>query len=466
MKFLDLLQMSAINLWRRKLRTALTVLGVVIGTASIVVMLSLGFGLNKSTLEQIQESGGLTTISVSYDGGSQTKTASASIGESGSDHSASSNDSKASNSNTLKLNDESITEIGKLDHVVIASPILSVSAIARQGIYEGSFNIVGMSLDALKRMNIPLKEGTLPEKGDELKFIVGNQVIGEFNNRKTEEGYWETGELPDVDLVNKSLFVIYDTDAYYNAQNGEGVSPKKYIMNNSLLVQGGMEEYNEFSYNVYADIDALKIQLKKAFRGKAIPGQPSTKSGKAYNAFEYNQAYVQVDDMNNVMAVQREITAMGFEATSNAEYLKTMQKQYQSIQAVLGGIGAVSLFVAAIGIANTMMMSIYERTKEIGIIKVLGCGLGNIRTMFLTEAAFIGFIGGFFGLILSYFISFLINRFLSGAYGYGGMQTLSYIPLWLPFIALVFAVLVGMIAGFFPALRAMRLSPLAAIRNE
>lgn len=143
-----------------------------------------------------------------------------------------------------------------------------------------------------------------------------------------------------------------------------------------------------------------------------------------------------------------------------------MQKQYQSIQAVLGGIGAVSLFVAAIGIANTMMMSIYERTKEIGIIKVLGCGLGNIRTMFLTEAAFIGFIGGFFGLILSYFISFLINRFLAGAYGYGDMQTLSYIPLWLPFIALVFAVLVGMVAGFFPALRAMRLSPLAAIRNE
>lgn len=459
MKFLDLLQMSATNLWRRRLRTALTVLGVIIGTASIVVMLSLGFGLNKSTLEQIEASGGLTTVYVSYSGDSQISSSTAlDQGEdsSGSDNSA----------NTLTLDDEAIEDIAKLEHVVVASPILNVSAIARQGIYEGYLYITGMSVEALKRMNIPVSEGTLSEEGEELKFVFGNQVIGDFYNRKTEEGYWETGELPDVDLVNQPLFVIFDTDAYYEAQNGEGASPKKYIISNNALVEGDMEEYNDYSWSTYADIEALKTQLQKAFRGKAIPGQPSTKSGKSYGTFEYNQAYVQVDDMNNVMAVQKEITSMGFEATSNAEYLKTMQKQYQSIQAVLGGIGAVSLFVAAIGIANTMMMSIYERTKEIGIIKVLGCGLGNIRTMFLTEAAFIGFIGGFFGLILSYFISFLINKFLSGAYGYGDMQTLSYIPLWLPFIALVFAVLVGMLAGFFPALRAMRLSPLAAIRNE
>ncbi len=458
MRFLDLLQMSITNLWRRRLRTALTVLGVIIGTASIVVMLSLGFGLNKSTLEQIKASGGLTTVYVSYNGDS-----SASSYKSVGDVESGSKDNTAE---TLKLDDEAVKEIGELEHVVVASPILNVSAIARQGIYEGNIYITAMSIEALKRMNIPLAEGTLPEEGDALKFIFGNQVIGDFYNRKTEEGFWDTGELPDVDFTNKPLFIILDTEAYYSAQNGEGASPKKYIINNNAMVEGDMDEYNDFSWNTYADIEALKTQLKKAFRGKAIPGQPSTKSGKSFGKFEYNQAYIQVDDMNNVMTVQKAIKEMGFEATSNAEYLKTMQKQYQSIQAVLGGIGAVSLFVAAIGIANTMMMSIYERTKEIGIIKVLGCGLGNIRTMFLTEAAFIGFIGGFFGLILSYFISFLINRFLSGAYGYGDMQTLSYIPLWLPFIALIFAVIVGMVAGFFPALRAMKLSPLAAIRNE
>lgn len=455
MKFLDLLQMSAANLWRRRLRTVLTVLGVVIGTASIVVMLSLGFGLNKSTMEQIKESGGLTTINVSY--GDDTQISSASLEDS---------DGTESSSDTLKLDDEAIEEISKLDHVIVASPVLNVSAIARQGIYEGYLNIVGMTVEALNRLNIPLDEGTMPIEGEDLKFVFGNQVLGEFYNRKTEEGYWETGELPDVDVIDKPLFVVFDTEAYYDAQDGEGASPKKYVISNNAVQQGNMEDYNDYSWNVYADIEALKTQLRKAFKGKAIPGQPATKSGKFYGNFEYSQAYVQVDDMNNVTSVQKEISTLGYEATSNAEYLETMQKQYQSIQAVLGGIGAVSLFVAAIGIANTMMMSIYERTKEIGIIKVLGCGLGNIRTMFLTEAAFIGFIGGLFGLILSYFISFLINKFLSGAFGYTDSQVLSYIPLWLPLIALVFAVLVGMLAGFFPALRAMKLSPLAAIRNE
>ena len=120
--------------------------------------------------------------------------------------------------------------------------------------------------------------------------------------------------------------------------------------------------------------------------------------------------------------------------------------------------------VAAIGITNTMMMSIYERTKEIGIMKVLGCDLRNVRTLFLMEAGFIGFIGGVIGLILSYTISFVINRIVAGASDY--MTSISYIPFWLAILSLGFAVLVGMVAGFFPALRAMKLSPLAAIHSE
>ena len=142
-----------------------------------------------------------------------------------------------------------------------------------------------------------------------------------------------------------------------------------------------------------------------------------------------------------------------------------MRSQFAMVQAVLGGIGAVSLLVAAIGIANTMMMSIYERTKEIGVMKVIGCGLGNIRQMFLLEAAFIGFIGGVVGNLLSLILSAVINTLVSGEnMGFSG--NISYIPVWLVLASLGFAVLVGMAAGYFPALRAMRLSPLAAIRNE
>ena len=446
MEFFDLLEMSANNLTRRKMRTFLTVLGVLIGTASIVVMLSLGFGLNKSTMEQIEESGGLTTITV-YGNGSY-------------------DDYVKSGELKGVLCDTSIASLTKLEHVTLVSPVMNFSVLLRQGSYEQNTSLTAMSLEAMKEMNMPIGEGKLPGKGDELSLIFGNQTIYDFYNYKTEENYWDTKEQPDVDLLGTPFLVVFDVDSYYSAQSGEGTPPKKYAVNGTASIKGTNEEYNEFSWNIYCDIDALQTKLKKIFRGRVIPGQPETKSGKPYAEFSYDQAYVYVDKMENVTDVQKQITEMGYEAWSNAEYLESMQNQYRMIQAVLGGIGAVSLFVAAIGIANTMMMSIYERTKEIGIIKELGCDMGVIRQMFLWEAGFIGLLGGFFGLLLSYLLSFGINFFLGGLYSEGGSTTVSYIPIWLPFVSLVFAVLVGMVAGFFPAKRAMELSPLAAIRNE
>lgn len=158
---------------------------------------------------------------------------------------------------------------------------------------------------------------------------------------------------------------------------------------------------------------------------------------------------------------------MGYQANSMIEGIENQQRQAGMIQAVLGGIGAVSLFVAAIGIANTMMMSIYERTKEIGVMKVLGCDMRNIRNMFLIESGFIGLAGGVIGIGLSYGISYLINHIGGIAQAMSGMEgDISRIPLWLVGLAIVFAIVVGMGAGFMPAMRAMKLSPLAAIRNE
>ena len=173
-----------------------------------------------------------------------------------------------------------------------------------------------------------------------------------------------------------------------------------------------------------------------------------------------------MDDVDNVTKVQKELADMGFQVQSQIDWLESSKQQSDMVQAVLGGIGAVSLFVAAIGIANTMMMSIYERTKEIGVMKVLGCDMGNIRNMFLIESGFIGFMGGVAGILLSYSISVVINRFVNLEEMNGLTGSLSRIPPWLSAAAVVFAIFVGMAAGFMPAMRAMKLSPLAAIRNE
>lgn len=474
MRWIDLLRMSSSNLRRRKLRSILTILGVVIGTASIVVMISLGLGMQQSLYREIEQSGGMTAVTVTgKDVGSQMYYYS----DSGSDQEAS-----------KYVTDETIEKLSKLEHVKSASPVLLMNSIMMTGKYYGNIQLTGMTLEALKEQNISLVEGGRLPKADssELELVFGNLATESLMEKGTDKGYWETGVRPDVDVMKAQMFLVLDSDAYYNSLNNTGgaaisaenssststggvtprKAPKKYVVHASGRVTGDENTYNAHSYNVYCDITTLKNMLKKEYAGRAIPGQPTTKSGKPYKFFAYTNAMVQVDDIDNVDAVASEIQNLGYKVTTNAEYVKSMQKQFAMIQAVLGGIGAVSLFVAAIGIMNTMMMSIYERTKEIGVIKVLGCSLKNIKQMFLLEAAFIGFIGGVVGNLLSFLMSFIINILTGNGSAMGLDGNISYIPPWLVIASMTFAVLIGMVAGYFPALRAMKLSPLAAIRNE
>ncbi len=473
MRWIDLLRMSSGNLKRRKLRTFLTILGVVIGTASIVVMISLGLGMQEQMYREVEQSGGMTSLTVTgkQDGGGM-YASSVSIG----------ND-KQQETNKY-ITDEVIKELQQLGHVKHAYPILDVSAIVLKGKYQGYIQLRGMSKEALEEQKIELAAGgRLPDPNSpNIELVFGNGVLTSFSEKSTGRGYWETGQLPDIDLSKDQMFLILDQDGYFQSQNkgasigaadsGSGGSktsnkpPRKYVAKASGVVAGEIDSYNANYYYVYCDLDQLRAMLKKEFRGRVIPGQPSTKSGKPYKDFVYSSANVQAENMDDVDELSTTIRNMGFQVTTNAEYMESMKKQFAMIQAVLGGIGAVSLFVAAIGIANTMMMSIYERTKEIGVIKVLGCGLKNIKQMFLLEAAFIGFIGGVVGNILSFILSFAINMLTKNSGAMGVEGNISYIPLWLVLASMAFAVFVGMAAGYFPALRAMRLSPLAAIHNE
>lgn len=451
MRFIDLLQMSLANLFKRKVRTILTVLGVVIGVASIVVMVSLGLGLNKATMEDLENYASLTAITVQQPW-----------------------DMEGSGEAEKKyLSDALIDEILQLPHVTGVDPYLNVPVMAKFGVYEGYINLQGTTISAMENMNIEVGEGRLLQAdADELEFFFGNMALANFYNSKTAASYWETNELPDINLMEDDIFYILDTDAYYQSQGGgtdeNGApykKPKKYLIPAAGVAAGGMDTYYNYSWDVYCDIDKLMPVLKKEFKNKVIPNQPTNSKGKPYKEIYYSQLIVNVEDMEYVAEVNQLITDMGYQCYNDAEWIESEQKSMNMIQAVLGGIGAVSLFVAAIGITNTMMMSIYERTKEIGVMKVLGCDMRNIGTLFLLEAGFIGFIGGIVGLVLSFSLSGLIN-YLVGMSENMGVESISYIPAWLVLLSLIFAILVGMTAGFFPARRAMKLSPLAAIHNE
>ena len=157
---------------------------------------------------------------------------------------------------------------------------------------------------------------------------------------------------------------------------------------------------NEFSWYCLMDIEAVQKLAKE----NSDYMQLDTKN--------YNRVMVKCENTDVVSEVKAAIDEMGYGTSSLQDALEQAEKQMQQIQYLLGAIGGVSLLVAAIGIMNTMMMSIYERTKEIGIIKVLGCRMDNIAELFLTEAAYIGFFGGAAGLGISYGLSAVINHFV------------------------------------------------------
>ncbi len=468
MRLTDMFAMSLKNLWQRKTRTILTVLGVVIGVASIVVMISLGLGLRTSMMKEIQgySNGMQVRVTTPYNSSTKTKSAQEKL-----------------------LSDSTVSKLETLDHVKDVYPELDVDIVQKFDSLYCSNTLKGLPVKALEGMNLDLKAGSVPKEGSELSIIYGNAALnGRYNARTNFYPYYEGKELPEVDLMSKPVDTYFDADAFNStigSQNSMGASsggdgssgsatktpPKKYPIPTAGVLAGGPDDYKSMaSWNIYCDVEALKTELRKVFRNKTIPGQPTKKNGRPYKEIFYNAILVEADDFRNIQSIQKAIQDMGYNAESDADWVRQQEQSLNMIQAVLGGIGAVSLLVAAIGIANTMMMSIYERIREIGIMKVIGCNIRDIGALFLIEAAYIGLFGGIVGLVFSYIVSALINHF-SGSVDLMGIGntaggSISTIPPWLALVGVVFAILIGMLSGFVPSQRAMRLSALAAIKNE
>lgn len=442
MKFSDVLGLALGNLKRRKWRTVLTVLGVFIGTISVVIMLSLGFGLKSSMEKQLNAYGTMNELELNYMGSDK----------------------------DLYITDEKVEEFKELDYVESVSPQLMAYAILEQGRWCIDTYVIGLTDEELAKIDIG--EGTLPDGNSKnLSIVVGNQMLYEAYDKNTYEYvYWSHGEIPDIDFMNKPMTVrMYsDSDVGIDSEGNIYDNSRKKTVNVSGMVAGDIKDSNKYSYFVYTDIDSLKKYLESNYRGKTIPDQPTDKNGDPLNYWVYRMATIRVDSADNVDLAVEYFRSLGYSVNSNREWMEQTNGILVIVQLVLGGIGAVALLVAAIGITNTITMSIYERRKEIGIMKVLGCDLKNIGGMFLSEAAFIGFLGGAFGVIVSYGISALLNIIASPMLSEMIEMNLeiSRIPFWLAPVAIIFAIMVGMLAGYVPSRNATRLSPLVAIRNE
>ncbi len=435
MSITDLLSTAFLNLWRRKLRAFLTVLGMVIGVASIVVMVSLGIGIRQATVESFAGTGSLTTIRVS-------SWSYVSSGNGGS-------------SREKELNKKAIAEFKKIEGVQAVMPLVETYGMLKSGRYATDVSILGVTEEQAEQFGITLSKGTFPGAGGSTTYdiVLGAWVLQNFYDPDNYRQAVDSNGNPKVTEASRMQLTFDYRNVYtqyavsISGEDEEEQTPLGGLY--KLRVTGIMDEgNNDFSY--YCIMEAT--QLEKL-----------AKANDDYVGFEagsYNTVLVKCAEIEDVKSVKTAIAEMGYGTYSLQDAVEMAEKSTQNVQYLLGAIGGVALLVAAIGIMNTMMMSIFERTREIGIIKVLGCRIDNIAGLFLAEAAYIGLFGGALGMGLSFGISALLNVFLASS----GLR--SIIPAYLVFGAVGFSIVVAIAAGMYPAIRAMKLSPLAAIRNE
>jgi ABC-type antimicrobial peptide transport system permease subunit len=459
----ELFLLALKNFSRRKARSVLTIVGVVIGSAAIVIMLSLGIGVQDGMMKQISTWGDLTTINM-----------------------------YAYNLQPQDENDNpylrAIEEIEGVEHVVSAMPISSLYNVRLvSGKYVATWsNILLVDAAKLSLFGFEPGEGRGLQAGDELAIVINPNIGVEFLNLKARNPYdWskrptdENGMIiPYVDVYNDKIQLTFDT--MYGERVQYSDTPRKRAKLYDLEVVGYQNPNGSGRFDYSSLMDRTYISnLNREYLQEQMKGL-SQQEQQYYRDMiarldQYDELYIKIDDMDNVAEAVKAIQDLGYEAYSNMEYVEQVRSQLSLVQTVMGLIGAVSLLVAAINIANTMIMSIYERTKEIGIMKVIGCRLGDICMLFLLEAGILGLIGGVIGIGLSYGGSALLNNMPGDSLSniFGGFYIdpslgtkLSIIPIWLVIMAVGVSVGIAVLAGLYPSVRAMRLSALEAIRNE
>lgn len=449
MKLRDLIELVYSNLNRTRGRMVMTAMGVVIGTAAIVVLISLSTGLQQQTVDNFASYGNLNQITVfsgSRFGGDSTS------GEG--------------------LTPSVIQELKDIDGVVAVTPYEQMNArtTLKLNRLTGFGNIYGLDPTVVSKMGMQVVKGVATlSRGT---VIVGASVGSSFstNSDSAQRGPMgpgggmggmmggeggssstdsETDTTSDLDLYGQTLQLVMTKGS------GDDASTRTTRLRVAAVLEstGGNEDYN--IYMSMADVTDLLAW--------------SRGSRPNWNKDGYSQVLVIVEqDSEITLAVTEEITNGGFYTVSTTSVVESLNSTFLIIQAVLGGIASIALLVAAIGIANTMIMSVLERTREIGLMKAVGALNRDILTVFISESAAIGLLGGVAGVIIGGVIAKLIDLVAGNFLSSSGTTASSIvsIPLWLPFFAIGFSIVIGLAAGIYPAFRAVQLDPVQALRYE
>lgn len=443
MKKSDIFAMALKNLKGRRSRTKLTIIGVVIGTCAIVIMISIGAGINNMLTQEYKSSSTATRISVYAN-----------------------TDSNADEADKMPLNDSAVSYFKSMDHVETVLPVINMSdyvSITRGKYTYNGDSVMAVDFDTLEKLGVQVENGTLKRQSDPYTVYVGSTAVTNFADKQGNSVECEYDD--NFNLVSCEIDPLKDTfylaPAVLDAENQTASSSATHKLRVAGVLSGSGSSGLDSIGSIFIDIRAAEKIIREY---NAINNKPN-------KPVEYSEVFVYTDKIDNVKSVQSNLNVVGLSTYSNQDDQEYIKKIMTVVQVVLGAIGAVSMFVAAFGISNTMIMAVYERTKEIGVMKVIGCDISDIKTVFLCEAGLIGFIGGVIGVFISIIVSLIANA-VAGAVLSSTLSdmsirvTVSSVPLWLVVLGIGFSVLVGVISGVSPANRAVKVSALKAIHNE
>jgi putative ABC transport system permease protein len=452
----DTFQLSMRNLRQAKLRTALTTLGVAIGVGALTCMVSLGVGLQEQFLGRFLRSGIFDSITVFPENVGFGRNSRGGRAQAPADGSTSNGQRAKPEKPPAKLDDDALGRMRALDRVKEVYPNLRVPVEVQYGTFSEFSAAAGVPLSA---------EG---------KGIFQKVSYGSFFPNDTEgicmlgmEFAKKISDLDPKELVGKEIVLGYATPG--------GAVPMLPIP--GLRVQRAEKKFRivgilerepgpDFGGGLFG---AIMLPLRKAQElGSYDLTNPQALLQQLSDKRAYMSVTVKVRKPQDIDEVEKTIKDMGYSAFSLNDMLQGAKKAFVLLDLLLSLTGSVALTVASLGIVNTMVMSILERTREIGIMKAIGGSDGDIRRIFLVEASVIGLAGGIAGMVLGWSVGRAINF---GANIYiksqgGSPENMFLLPWWLIMGGIAFSIVVSLLAGSYPAGRAARLDPIQALRHD
>ena len=451
MRISDYIEQSFSNLWKKKLRTLLTIFGVMIGIGALVSMFSFGQGIQDNITNTFNELQLFNYVSV-YPRSENNQPI-----PSSEDPNAPEQDDRQ----MQVLDDAFIRDVTEIEGVESAFPEVRFPAMIRFNDEEKFSLVQVLPADICQSGLMKLRAGRPYAPTDSNALIISDSLLRRMKVREPETVIGQEIEISTL-TVDLSLSNIPNIISFLMGK-GLPFSRQSY-----LFTIVGVTERMGFAGPMPVRSDVFITPAESENMKKLSLTSIWDLFQSSHQAKGYSMVNIKLSSTEYVEPVKEKMEDRGFKTFALIDHLEEIKTGFIFMNMFLFAIGMIAITVAALGIINTMVMSIMERYKEIGIMKAVGARDGDVKKIFLFESGAIGFLGGVLGLTLGWLVSMVINQVVNYFLAKQGVPYMDYFSFrwWLCLGAIVFSVLISLAAGIYPTLRAARVDPVVALRHD